>query len=237
MSTGFMNINNTSDFLEIYKELEIILRKKYGIHESESIRQLFYKKQELKKFNTNLNFLADVRNLYSHFQIKRLNKYMNVKDSVFSTINSIKQIISKEERVFDNCIKLNHLFYANIDDNVYKKIKIMNDKDINSIPILNDGVVIGLFKEDTLLELLQKDNEIMLDEGISFREIEKYLKIDSKVNIYVDPNYPIADLYNRYYDSFISGNPISYIFITESGDSDGKLMGIITQYRISTYNI
>ena len=223
-------------FIEKYNRMEQAIRQYYKLHPSESIIESF-RKLELRKYYNHYNIVREIRNLYSHKQPQMVNQYMQITQSTLDMIDTIYYAITNPERVIDNCVKLTEIVYASFNEPMLLYLKIMEERKYNTIPIIEDGLVKGVFTESSLLEWFSKDEIIMIDKDTSFNDIRDTLDLDNRIEsfYFIKPTLTLTKLYKRYIEEFKQGKRIGIYFITENGKSDGKVMGMVTPYRIATY--
>ena len=227
---------NGQQYLELYKKLEKSLRRKYKIDQAESVRLLFNSKKELYNIKNNFNFLAELRNLYAHVDSSLIDNVISINEDTEKFINDMNEHIVRKQTVYVRCVKFSDLFVASYDDFVYTTVQKMKSLKINSIIIVENQRIVGLFREETLLMILKDSVEVMVDDTLKFKDIKPLLKIIGHEDdiLYLRATVTTEELYHIYYEKFDKGQFLSFIFITQDGTKNTRLYGLITPYRIAS---
>lgn len=220
-------------FREKYAIMEGKIRKKFKIHEGNSLYFVF-NEPGYKKFAETFDQLANIRNLFSHTNMEN---YITVNDESINSINAIIKFIDSPPKVIENCVLIKDILSATYEDNVLDKIKIIKEKKFNSIPIINNQKLIGLFTENTISDKIISEEIIEVNKNTTFLDFKDYLILDEDKVAFIPKNMNIFDLYKLHKKNFNSKKFTEFYFITSNGKKDDKLIGMITSQRIATLSI
>ena len=111
----------------------------------------------------------------------------------------------------------------------------MVEKTYTHIPIIENGVVQGVFSESTLLDIVNAESGIVLDQNTKFIDILEYLKLENHSTedfIFISRNKNIYDVEDLFKDYFIRRKRLGCIYITESGKANESVLGMLTAWDV-----
>lgn len=222
-------------FVDEYRKLETIIRNKYGIKDY-SISPIMYiqAQPEFRDISAELDYCRALRNFFSHTP--------DYKDGVQPTAGLIDLLDQTIQRVKNPPLVMNHLIpvskvlCAGIDDLVLPKMRQMNEQVYTHIPILDNGIVVGVFSENTIFSYLTDEGIIGVEENTRFIDIQNYLPINAhkaECFRFVGRRTPIGEVRELYSEAMKAGDRIGLIFVTETGKLTEKLLGIISAWDIA----
>lgn len=226
---------NTDIFLDKYKQLEEVVRSTYGLKDEDSISYYLNGKTKFNQFRNEIKYCQDVRNLLSHKQKVKDSFAVEPSQGMIDFIDSLINRIKGRRKCREIQIGFANVYWETLDGNVKKTIKAMRSHVYTHIPILKDGVVTGIFDENSIFNYLADNEIIEVDDALTFRNIEQYLSLSdreletflfSKADRYVDELECEIESY------FQKGQRVGVVFITQNGAETEKLLGIITPWDI-----
>lgn len=238
MNTNAANKRPSDLFFDEYAKMEQVLRHRYKIDKDLGLLEVFYR-PELKGLYHEYNLLRNIRNLYGHYPNDLVNNFISLKPRCYDLIKDIINKVEKPPRVIDNCVKLNDITYATMGDYVLPYIKIMAEKKYNSIPIIENNRLVGIFRENTLLTCFSKESIIEIDKETTFNVFKEDILIDDSCNdlMFIKPETTLSNLYNTYTEDFKQGKQKTFYFITHDGKKTSDIIGMLTPYRIATFQL
>ena len=101
--------------------------------------------------------------------------------------------------------------------------------------IFEENKLVGIFSENTLLDIVRLETGILIDEKTNFSSIKESLKIDNhsmesfefisrRKNI-----YDVEDLFKNY---FSSHKRVGCVYITENGRKEENILGMLTAWDV-----
>ena len=225
------NYNEFKDvFGQIEKELKIITESSNDKMPFTKLLDIASSKSKLVNYlSKEIRFYQEIRNLLEHDYDMR--KAVIVSEQ---TIKGIKDVLVKLknppsiEKYFNRKLEK-----CSINDSIEDVVKTMAEKNFSQIPVFDEENFVGLLTNNTIArwfgteidkeELIIKNNPVRLVlEHEEFKE--NYSFIGRKSNL-----YEVLDLFsdrlevNPYFDALL---------ITEYGENDQKIIGIITKSDI-----
>lgn len=246
MNENIVNFTEEGNkLIDLFKELEEIIRKKCNVSgiitENTTldfqIKELSKKNSVVRKYQDELMIIKQVRNINTH---QRNDKYgyvvcpnpdMNIK------LKTIIDEIKNPPTIYNSniCVKRQNMYCRNIDDTIEETIKVMIEKVYTHIPIFENDVLVGVFSENTLLDIVNKETGILIGKDTTFRAFQDYLKIEnhsSEEFKFISRNKNIYDIEDIFKDYFTRNKRLGCVYITENGKENEKILGMLTAWDI-----
>lgn len=246
MNENIVNFTEEGNkLIDLFKELEEIIRKKCNVSGiitenttlDSQIKELSKKNSVVRKYQDELMIIKQVRNINTH---QRNDKYgyvvcpnpdMNIK------LKTIIDEIKNPPTIYNSniCVKRQNMYCRNIDDTIEETIKVMIEKVYTHIPIFENDVLFGVFSENTLLDIVNKETGILIGKDTTFRAFQDYLKIEnhsSEEFKFISRNKNIYDIEDIFKDYFTRNKRLGCVYITENGKENEKILGMLTAWDI-----
>ena len=246
MNENIVNFTEEGNkLIDLFKELEEIIRKKCNVSGiitenttlDSQIKELSKKNSVVRKYQDELMIIKQVRNINTH---QRNDKYgyvvcpnpdMNIK------LKTIIDEIKNPPTIYNSniCVKRQNMYCRNIDDTIEETIKVMIEKVYTHIPIFENDVLVGVFSENTLLDIVNKESAILIGKDTTFRAFQDYLKIEnhsSEEFKFISRNKNIYDIEDIFKDYFTRNKRLGCVYITENGKENEKILGMLTAWDI-----
>lgn len=241
-----VNFEEEGDRLvSLFKELEEVIKnecKKIGIITenkdiSNLINNLSEKNNIIRKHKNELDLIRNVRNLNTHQRVDKYKYVVCPSPEINTRLESIINEIKNPPMIYDSkmCIKRPNMYCRNVNDNVYETIKTMSERLFTHVPIFEENKLVGVFSENTLLDIVRIQTGIILDENTNFSSIREALKperhsmesfefISRKKNIY--------DVQNLFKNYFSTHKRVGCVYITENGRREETILGMLTAWDV-----
>ena len=246
MNENIVNFTEEGNkLIDLFKELEEIIRKKCNVSGiitenttlDSQIKELSKKNSVVRKYQDELMIIKQVRNINTH---QRNDKYgyvvcpnpdMNIK------LKTIIDEIKNPPTIYNSniCVKRQNMYCRNIDDTIEETIKVMIEKVYTHIPIFENDVLVGVFSENTLLDIVNKETGILIGKDTTFRAFQDYLKIENNSSEefkFISRNKNIYDIEDIFKDYFTRNKRLGCVYITENGKENEKILGMLTAWDI-----
>lgn len=241
-----VNFTEEGDKLtNLFKELEETIRNKcrtVGINTEMSsidilIKKLAEKNSVVKRYKDELDIIRTVRNINTHQRNQEYGYVVCPNPEMNIRLRKIIDEINNPPTIYNSnmCIKRSDIYYQTLQDNVASTIKDMLEKVYTHIPIIENNVLIGVFSENTLLDIVNKNQGIIVDETTKFKEIEEFLKVENHTSeefIFISKNKNIYDIEEIFKDYFSRKKRIGCVYITEHGKQSESILGMLTAWDV-----
>ena len=230
------DINRTDEFLDKYKQMEVLVRSEYNLGNNDSVMNFLISNNEFKALENELDLCRDTRNLLSH------NPKINGEYAVYPSEEMIKllekviQKVTQPIKASNIMVKKSELCFMGMEDKVADAMAAMKEHSYKYIPILADGVLVGMFSAKTVLEIMVNEGADIFKGDITFEGIKNYISIEnvsSKTFAFVGNSTLLSEIKEIFKDDVDNKERINIIFVTQHGKKEEKLLGIITAWEIA----
>lgn len=228
-----LSMNYADQYIDLYKRLEAIIRNEYGLRADEPIKEYLKQPEKHKHKRAEINYCAEVRNLLQHKE-KLGNDYpVQPTQPMLDFIAGLIADLEERPRCREIAIKTN-IYTQTMDQSVSEAIDYMRKENYTNIPLMENGVVVGVFGENTLFNYLADDRIVDIDE-LTFQDMNRYTGIENRgdevyrfhrFDAYVDELEAMFEKEHR------QARRLSMVFLTQNGKKEEKLLGIITPWDI-----
>lgn len=230
-------MNHKTDlFLDEYKKLEAIVSARYNLRDSESAVGFLERRPEYRAIKSELEYCREVRNLLTHNPKVRNQYAVEPSDEMIALLERIIEHVRNPQKAKHICVPGDKVYCRTMEDDVRPAMVKMNEQMYTHVPILKDGVVVGVFSENTLLSYLLDDETVSIDNHVKFSDIEKYLPLDrhrAESFRFVGQETPVTEIEDIFADADKKSDRIGLIFVTSNGRKTGKLLGIISVWDVA----
>lgn len=238
-------VEESDKLLQLFKEFEEVVKQKcikLGIKTDEMdikslIEELCKKDKYFKSKEKEINIIRIIRNINSHNWGGGYKYVVYPSPEINNRLEKIINEIKKPPMIYDSsiCIKRKNIYCKNLDDCIYETIKVMSEKMYTHIPILENEKLIGIFSENTLLDVVKDESGIVIDEKTKFSDIKDYLKIENhsmEEFIFVSRKKDIYDIEEIFKNYFSKNKRIGCVFVTDNGKSTETILGMLTAWDV-----
>ena len=229
-------IQLTEEFLDKYKQLENLVRNEYNLGNNDSVMNFLISNKEFKEIENELDLCRDTRNLLSHNPKINGEYLVYPSEEMIKLLDEVIQKVTKPLKASNVMVKKSELCFRGMQDNVKEAMTAMKEHSYKYIPILDDGVLVGMFSAKTLLEIITSEGVDAIKDNVTFESISRYISIEnvsSKTFAFVGNSTPLCDVKDIFKEDVENKERINIIFVTQHGKSDEKLLGIITAWEIA----
>lgn len=224
-----------SIFRDLCNRFEDLVRIKYKVKDEEGAFYILSNQKEYKKFEKDINLIRKIRNLLSHGECKVEGKVaIEINENIIEKLKEIISLLENPPLVASRYIT--EMFVVDLEEKLEKLIKIMNEKKISHVPVLDkDKKLIGVFSENTIFSKLSEDEIIEIGKEYKVKDYEKYIKLENHSSEYFDfikRNEELASAQNLFNKSIKKDKKLVMLFVTENGKKTEKILGIITPWDL-----
>ena len=228
--------SKTELLLDKYKKLEAIASAQYNLNNSESAVNFLERRSECRAIKSELAYCREVRNLLTHNPKVRNRYAVEPSDEMIALLDQTIECIKNPQKAKHIWVPRDKVLCRTMEDYVRPAMVEMNEHVYTHIPIMRDGVVVGVFSENTLLSYLIDDEIISIDNDVKFSDIVKYLPLDqhrAESFRFVGQETLVSEIEDIFADSVKKSDRIGLIFVTNSGKKTEKLLGIISAWDVA----
>lgn len=226
----------TDIFLNQYRELEAAVSAQYGLQNSDSAVGFLLRLPEWSAMRGELELCREVRNLLTHNPKVRERYPVEPSDEMIALLERAVERVKNPLRAKHIFIPKEKVLCRTLQDLVRPAMTEMGQRLYSHIPIVKDGVVLGVFSENTLLNYLIDSEGVGIDSNTRFQDIADYLPLKRhKAESYrfVGRNTPVSELEEMFAAAAKKRDRIGLVFVTNSGNPGEKLLGIISAWDMA----
>jgi len=144
--------------------------------------------------------------------------------------------VKHEPTAIDRCVPRAKLFVADMLDNVVHVMTTMAKHGYSQAPVLDSGVVIGVFSESTPFSMVASESGVLIDRGMTIQDCRQFLDLDRQVNetfLFISRAATWAKVEDLFVSNRENARRVGAVFVTESGNGSEKLLGMITAWDLA----
>ncbi len=228
-------MNNTEIFLDLYKQLEDELEKKYREKKRRysSVVFEYSKDPESARYRDKIDVAREIRNLLTHNA--NIDGVPVIEPST-PVIDGLKEVIDyvKAPPLALNYAKQGEsIMKATLNQGVLRIMELMDKNGYSNIPVMRNGDFIGVFSKETVFRYVLFDGR-KIDKSTTLEDLSKLLPVsDNRGNyafLHRDATYDEArGIFERLTGK---GKRVNVIFITENGGEQERLLGMLTPWDV-----
>jgi CBS domain-containing protein len=116
-------------------------------------------------------------------------------------------------------------------------MKNMKKHTFTHVPVMQDGAMAGVFSENSILAYLADTGDVILPKDTKVEEFKRYIGLEahpSESFAFLPRAANLGDVYQVFNDAIKVRKRIGVLFITEHGNPQQKVLGIITAWDLAT---
>lgn len=232
-------MSKADEFIGAYNKIDKVLQQRYGYTESDSFTYMINdvaSKDAIVRANLRLlQSYANLRNAIVHNQDKDY-VIADPHDEVVEKIQSIAELVSHPPRVFP--VFQRKVLAYEASRSIFDAIKEMTENEFSQMPITEDGEFIGLLNANTITRWFgATENKLIEADGstiITDTQIRNVLDYQE-----TNENYEFIGRNTHMHaarDYFDKNRNLEALFITQDGNKNQSLLGIITVWDLFEIN-
>ena len=234
-----MENQRSREFLTIYNEIDDYMRHLYGgeddrIPHTELIRRLSEKNNLFYSYGQDLRSFADLRNAIVHNRYsKDADPIAEPHEIIVKRYRDIKDQLIHPPKVFSVTVNRSKIYSALLKDKAIDVMNIMHKKVYTHVPVLENGILVGVFSENVILSYLTKKEIALIDKDTLIKDFEEFLPIGkhlSEIFKFVSRDELLIDVQEMFQNSLKENKRLAVIYITENGKVDENILGMVTPW-------
>lgn len=221
-----------------FNKLEAVLKKRANARSEDSISSVVatlvntHMDRVVRQFERDIRQFIELRNAIIHQSTDRA-----IAEPYDETVAALRQLvinIEKPKTAWDIATK--DLIKLHMDDKLSGVVKLMAQMHITSLPIVEDGAVIGFISESTIVKIIDKAFEAsgaLIDES-AVKEVayDPPYGDDSDIYAYVTRKVTVYEIEDMFNDAIKKGKRLLAILVSDKGDATATPLGIITAWDL-----
>lgn len=227
-------MTQSEKLIHLYNKLDEYLRIKHFNNNSSYTsysRKIYYIKQHRLEpiFDNQKDFelirkAGEIRNIIVHN-----NDLVVPNEQFIDQFEDLVERITKPKEVQEVMTWFKQLKTLNVDARLSDCIHVLNKYHFASVPILDKNHVVGFFTEKTLFDYLTV-SERLIDKTMRIHDLIDVINLDQKPRAYfkfIPRDMTVDKAYQYFIEDFKGKHELILLLVTEHGQSDESLLGIV----------
>jgi CBS domain-containing protein len=174
-----------------------------------------------------LKTASDMRNILSHENDACIpttdftDRFEKMADEIINPLSA-----------YDIATKSNQIIYATKSSNLKEIAALMVENHLSHVPVMDKGVVIGVFSQTTFFQEFYQNGKIKADESFAVADFMDAINYESHLNesyVFVARRERANALLRFFIKTKPGAKRVSVIFVTETGNKNERLLGLISE--------
>lgn len=225
--------DNIEKFKDLFIEYEQLTKKKVKNKVDLKMAQEELRKKRIEPYYSEYDFLDFCRFCRNReFHTKDDSKYIKYTDEFINKFTHIINQIKNPPTAYEKSTKT--IKSAQCSDSVRRIMEEMVKYNYTHIPVYDNNKLIGIFSENAIFNYLLNNNIVLIEQSTTFNEIRDCISLSNSNEIvkFISKKKLYNDVINEFIEEFKKGKKLSCFMITEDGNTDKKVIGIITSWDI-----
>jgi predicted transcriptional regulator len=112
---------------------------------------------------------------------------------------------------------------------------MMREKGYSYVPIVEHGVVEGVFSENSLFTYFISENKLSLDNHCTIDDLDGCIALHNHMSErfeFVPRDMPAVDVVEMFSKDMMGGKRLAAVFVTQNGKADEKMLGMISSWDV-----
>ena len=227
-------MNRTEEFLELYKQLEEAAVTVYNFPEDGSAVRRLSSMKIFENIKPELSFCRDVRNLLQHRR-KLAGQYaVEPSESMVQLMRRTLNRVQNPITLRDIAIPINNALWRSPGDRVEQTMTCMGRRGFTYVPILEKGVVVGVFGQNVVFSYLLQHKEGITPE-LTFRDISSFTSLTGRgkeVFLFLKPEMLKVEAEKLCENEYKNKRRIVMMFLTPGGEPNKRALAVLTPWDI-----
>ena len=222
-------------FLSMYRVLEGILGQKYSNSDRivNSVVMQYIQDAESEPVRQQLDVCREVRNLLTHNADGKGGPIVEPSQALIDQLYEIISYVQKPQSALMFATKADKILQAHMNDRALDIMRRMEKHGFSYVPVLDDGRMNGVFGKHSVFSYVLENGGIAADTRI--RDFGKYLKLEGPRGqrfMFIGTDASYMDAREAFDRKSGRDNRLAAIFITDTGDMNGNLLGMLTPWDV-----
>ena len=231
-------MTKSENFLELYKTLENVAVNYYNVTEEEDRVIYNYLEKDERFEYTKVRYCRKMRNILSHNYNFDNSFIVEPSQDMIKFLEDTIRRIEKSNNIENFWIPKDKMISASLADKVLPKMKEMHKKKITHIPVMENGMVKGVFSENTIFRFFtdnENDGIIEINENLEISAFKKYLSFNNEYGEafeFINKDAKLVKIMDILKSNYKNNKRVEMFFVTHNGKESEKLLGLITPWDV-----
>lgn len=227
-------------FIGIYNQIDAYMRKSLSVEKyvdhSHLIRRMADQNKIFAQYLNELLTFADLRNVLDHNPYRiQAHPMAEPHEYIVKRYEEIRNLLFDPPKALSIAIKGPIIYTTTLEANTIDVMQVMNDKLYTHVPVMENGLLFGVFSENTILHYLVKNKDSIITTDTKMEEFKDLLPLTRNRIEYFEfmpRNTLLSDVKTVFNEGLKNGKRIAVVYITETGNQKEKMLGMITPWDL-----
>ena len=235
-------MSNSGEFISLYNELDKYMREILNENESTPhsvlLKKMTEKSNIFRKNNKYLKSFANLRNAIVHNYSN--DGYKIIAEPHDNIVEDYKRIVNEvmnpPKALNTIAIRNSQIYTTSLNKNALDVMRVMKERTFTHVPVIEDKKLIGIFSENTIFSYVVATKDFLSNKEFKISEFKSFIPIDMHEGEefkFVPKDILEVDVQKMFKDSLKNQIRLAVVFITESGKSTEKILGMITAWDVA----
>ncbi len=223
-------------FLDLYRNLEQLVKGNYAGRKFESPIINFSNSQQGKPYKEELNAIREIRNLLVHLPMIDGTYPIEPSDEIGAALQEVIESIEHPLKAMDFAVKIENIMKTKPEDNAFQIMTRMEENGYSHVPVVMNGKLDGVFSKSTVFSWLINHGNKDIHKEMLIQDFEVFTRINSPHSEYYEfaarnaLYIQVRELFEKTYQR--KSRRLAAMFITENGHENERLLGMITPWDV-----
>ncbi len=228
--------SRAEEFLELYRQLEDALEKRYRNKKrsSSSVVMEFCREEESAPVREKLDLCREIRNLLTHNAAVKGEPVVEPSAPMLEALREALSYVRRPPLALDFAVRGKNIMTARLSQRVLPLMEQMWENGYSHIPVMREGGFCGVFSTGAVFRYQLDTGGKAIGRETVLRELGKYLVPGEHMENYVFLPKKATYISARKVFEKPGGKNcrVSAIFITETGNPGERLLGMLTPWDV-----
>ena len=229
-------MHKTDEFLDLYKVIEEKLKDRGFKNGRSSIIMQFISTPEGRQFKEILNTCREMRNILSHNPDIDNEPPFIPTNAAIDALRQVADYLLAPPLAIDKAVTGDLLVCTKLSDKVKPIMHKMVSLGFSHIPVLEGGLLYGVFSISTIFSCAFKNSGIEIDDTTQIKDFSSYLKIKNHIceDFIFAPRTTTVFEAEKLLENTSGplGRRPAAIFITQNGSPKERILGMLTPWDL-----
>ncbi len=228
-------MNSADEYIEKYKLLERAVRERYDLKNGDSISRFLCSQEKFRELSEEIRYCQEVRNWLQHEPKVSDEFAIMPSPEMIKFIDDLTDRIRSPKRCSDIAIRADRIFSRTMGSSLKDTVATMRSRGFSHVPVLKNGMVVGVFDENSLFGYIYDNGGVDLSKGLKLGDISKYLALEGRKTerfLFAKPSAYVEDISEQIEHESRRGNRVVMVFLTATGKPNSQLRGMLTPWDV-----
>lgn len=223
-------------FLSQYRVLEGLLEARYArsARANQSVVMEFLHDEDSQSVREKLDMCREIRNLLTHTAASDGSAFVEPSEEALTMLREVIAFVRQPLLAMKFATPVSQILLAKPQYFVLRTMRAMQERGISHVPVMNEGRVTGVFSVSTVFSAVLDEPDVQIDETTRISRFREHLPIDRHLTerfLFADADATYGTVKAAFERPERHGR-LAAIFITDTGDPRGDLLGIVTPWDV-----